>query len=48
VLETSARRPDRGWGQVTFQLRLAQETGEELLRFDNRILIWYRDASPAG
>ena len=47
VLETSPRRPGRGWGQVTFQLRIAQETGEELLRFDNRVLIWHRDASPA-
>jgi acyl dehydratase len=46
VMETSPRRPDRGWGQVTFQLRIALETGEELLRFDNRILIWHRDASP--
>jgi acyl dehydratase len=46
VLECSPRRPGRGWGQVTFQHRIALETGEELLRFDNRILIWHRDASP--
>jgi hypothetical protein len=33
---------------VTFHFRIALETGEELLRFDNRILIWHRDASPAA
>lgn len=47
VVETSPRWPGRDWGQVTFHLRIALETGEELLRFDNRVLIWHRDASPA-
>lgn len=48
VLATSPRRPDRGWGQVTFRLWIADGRGTELLRFDNRILIWHRDAVPAG
>jgi acyl dehydratase len=47
VIRTSPRRPDRGWGQVTFRLRIELETGEELLRFDNRILIWHRNAASA-